>query len=140
MDDPRMSRQSWMEVYKDAFARYYSTDEHVEKIMRLAAAGGLQTSKLVTRLAIFSSCVRIEGAHPLQFGVVRCKSRVSSGATGCRSFIRCIFYHWRAYHFCKAHVQWGLMFWRYYRMMKRIKDNPAAKNYSDEAMLMLSDF
>ena len=29
------------------FARYY-TDEHVEKIMRRAVAGGLQTSKLVT--------------------------------------------------------------------------------------------
>jgi hypothetical protein len=26
------------------------------------------------------------------------------------------------------------VFWRYYRMMKRIKKNPEAKNYSDEAM------
>jgi hypothetical protein len=26
------------------------------------------------------------------------------------------------------------MFWRYHRMMKRIKKDPAAKSYSDEAM------
>ena len=74
-DHPRMSRQKWTEVYQDAFTRYY-TDEHVEKIMRRAVAGQLQTRKLVALLAIFSSCVRIEGVHPLQFGVVRRKSRI----------------------------------------------------------------
>jgi hypothetical protein len=35
-------------------------------------------------------------------------------------------------------MQWGLMFWRYYRMMKRIKKNPEAKSYSDEAMRLPS--
>jgi hypothetical protein len=131
-DHPRMSRQKWTEVYQDAFARYY-TDEHVERIMRRAVAGGLQTSKLVTLLAIFSSCVRIEGVHPLQFGVIRRKSRIQR-RHGMPLVHPLIFYPWRAYDFSKAHLQWGLMFWRYYRMMKRIKKDPAAKNYSDEAM------
>jgi hypothetical protein len=45
-----------------------------------------------------------------------------------------IFDPWRVYHFTKAHLQWGLIFWRYYRMMKRIWKDPAAKNFSDEAM------
>ena len=45
-----------------------------------------------------------------------------------------IFYPWRAYDFSTAMAKWGLIFWRYYRMMKRIKKNPAAKSYSDEAM------
>ena len=76
-DHPRMSRQRWTDVYEDAFARYY-TDEHVEKIMRRAVAGELKTRKLVTMLAIFSSCVRIEGVHPLQFGVLRRKSRIAA--------------------------------------------------------------
>ena len=31
-----------------------------------------------------------------------------------------------------------LIFWRYYRMMKRIKKDPAAKSYSDEAMRLPS--
>ncbi|HWW33737.1 MAG TPA: radical SAM protein, partial [Xanthobacteraceae bacterium] len=136
-DHPRMSRQRWTEVYKDAFARYY-TDEHVEKIMRRAVAGGLQTSKLVTLLAIFSSCVRIEGVHPLQFGVVRRKSRVQR-RYGMPLVHPLIFYPWRAYDFSTAMAKWGLIFWRYYCMMKRIKKNPAAKSYSDEAMRLPSD-
>ena len=127
-----MSRQKWTEVYKDAFAPYY-TDEHVEKIMRRAVAGQLQSRKLVALLAIFSSCVRIEGVHPLQFGVVRRKSRTQR-RYGMPLVHPLIFYPWRAYDFSKAHVQWGLVFWRYYRMMTRIKKNPDARNYSDEAM------
>ena len=102
-DHPRMSRQKWTEVYRDAFARYY-TDEHVEKIMRRAVAGGLQSSKLVTLLTIFSSCVRIEGVHPLQFGLVRRKSRTQRRHGSRRSFVKIplIFYPWRAYDFSKG--------------------------------------
>jgi hypothetical protein len=77
--------------------------------------------------------VRIEGVHPLQFGVIRRKSRIQR-RHGMPLVHPLIFYPWRAYDFSKAHLQWGLMFWRYYRMMKRIKKDPAAKNYSDEAM------
>src|ERR1700735_2194164 len=131
-DHPRMSRQKWTEVYKDAFARYY-TDEHVEKIMRRAVAGRLQTSKLVTLLAIFSSCGRTEGVPPLQFGLVRRKSRTQR-RFGMPLVNPLIFYPWRAYDFSMAMAKWGLVFWRYYRMMKRIKKNPEARNYSDEAM------
>jgi radical SAM superfamily enzyme YgiQ (UPF0313 family) len=131
-DHPRMSRQQWTEVYRNAFARYY-TDEHVEKIMRRAVAGGLQSSKLVTLLTIFSSCVRIEGVHPLQFGLVRRKSRIQR-RHGMPLVHPLIFYPWRAYDFSKAATQWGLTFWRYHRMRKRIKKNPAAKSYSDEAL------
>ena len=35
-------------------------------------------------------------------------------------------------------ARWGLIFWRYYRMMKRIKHDPAAMSYSDEAMRLRS--
>ena len=127
-DHRRISRQKGTEVYQDAFARYH-TDEHVEKIMRRALAGGLQTSKLVTLLAIFSSCVRIEGVHPLQFGVVRRKSRTQR-RHGMPLVHPLIFYPWRAYDFSTAMAKWGLIFWRYYRTMQRIKKDPAAKSYS----------
>jgi hypothetical protein len=136
-DHPRMSRQKWTEVYRDAFARYY-TDEHVEKIMRRAVAGGLQSSKLVTLLTIFSSCVRIEGVHPLQFGLVRRKSRTQR-RHGMPLVHPLIFYPWRAYDFSKAATQWGLTFWRYHRMRKRIKKDPAAKSYSDDALRLPAD-
>ena len=132
-----MSRQRSGQTSTTAFARYY-TDEHVEKIMRRAVAGELKTRKLVTMLAIFSSCVRIDGVHPLQFGVLQRKSRAQR-RHGMPLVHPLIFYPWRAYDFCKAMAQWGLIFWRYYRMMKRIKKNPAAKSYSDEAMRLPSN-
>ena len=56
-----MSRQRWTEVYKDAFARYY-TDEHVEKIMRRAVAGGLQTSKTLYLIARGARGLSVAGA------------------------------------------------------------------------------
>ena len=82
--------------------------------------------------------MRIEGVHPLQFGVVRRKSRVQR-RYGMPLVHPLIFYPWRAYDFSTPMAKWGLIFWRYYRMMKRIKKNPAAKSYSDEAMRVPSD-
>src|SRR5262249_30323982 len=69
----------------------------------------------------------------LQFGLVRRKSR-SQRRHGMPLVHPLIFYPWRVYDFTKAHLQWGLTFWRYYRMMKRIKKDPAAKSYSDDAL------
>ncbi len=131
-DHPRMTRQKWTEVYKDAFARYY-TDEHVEKIMRRAVASRLQTSKLVSLLAIFSGAVRIEGVHPLQFGLVRRKSRTQRRSS-MPMVNPLLFYPWRAFDFSSVFWQWLTLYLRYYRMMKRIKKDPASKNYVDEAL------
>ncbi|MGO9400826.1 MAG: radical SAM protein, partial [Xanthobacteraceae bacterium] len=131
-DHPRMTRQKWTEVYKDAFARYY-TDEHVEKIMRRAVASRLQTSKLVSLLAIFSGAVRIEGVHPLQFGLVRRKSRTQRRSS-MPMVNPLLFYPWRAFDFSSVFWQWLTLYLRYYRVMKRIKKDPASKNYVDEAL------
>ena len=85
-DHPRMSRQTWTEVYQDAFARYY-TDEHVEKIMRRRWRAGC-------RPASSSPCWRSSPAACASRACIRCNSasfganRVSSDATGCRSSIR----------------------------------------------------
>ena len=71
---PRMSKEAWQQVYADAWKRYY-TDEHVETIMRRAVTSGLNPSKILDAIMIFSGSSRIEGVHPLQFGIVRRKVR-----------------------------------------------------------------
>jgi len=72
---PRMSKEQWEGVYRDAWARYY-TDEHVETILRRAVASpGMSVSKIRDGLIIFSGSLRIEGVHPLQFGLGRRKVR-----------------------------------------------------------------
>ena len=69
---PLMSKETWTQVYADAWKRYY-TDEHVETIMRRAIASGINRTKLLDSLTIFSGAARIEGVHPLQFGFFRRK-------------------------------------------------------------------
>jgi hypothetical protein len=83
-------------------------------------------------LAIFSSCVRIEGVHTLQFGVVRRKSRVQR-RYGMPLVHPLIFYPWRAYDFWKAMAQWGLIFWRAQRLPAAVAHDEAGAAILDVA-------
>ena len=69
---PRMSDDEWRQVYRDAWARYY-TDEHVETVLRRAVVSGIKPRKIADVMAVFSAASRIEGVHPLQCGVLRVK-------------------------------------------------------------------
>ena len=53
---------------------YYSR-EHVERILRRAAATGGGISRLASMIFLFSSMVAIEKVHPLQGGIIRIKRR-----------------------------------------------------------------
>jgi hypothetical protein len=127
-----MSKEVWTKVYYDAWARYYS-DEHVETIMRRAVATGINHTKLVDSLIMFSGAARIEGVHPLQFGFVRRKVRTQR-RHGMPIVNPLWFYAWRAFDVLKVATQWGRMIWRYKRMLKRVKSDPAAASFKDEAM------
>jgi hypothetical protein len=129
---PLMSKEAWTKVYYDAWARYYS-DEHVETIMRRAVATGINHAKLIDSLIMFSGAARIEGVHPLQFGFVRRKLRTQR-RHGMPIVNPLSFYIWRALDILNVAIQWGKMIWRYKRMLKRIKADPASASYKDEAM------
>ncbi len=71
---PGMTRQEWNDVYRIAWDTYYSK-EHVETILRRAAATGIGMSRLLAQLLLFSMCVSVEKVHPLQGGIFRLKHR-----------------------------------------------------------------
>uniref|UniRef100_Q07H92 Radical SAM domain protein n=1 Tax=Rhodopseudomonas palustris (strain BisA53) TaxID=316055 RepID=Q07H92_RHOP5 len=71
---PKMSREQWEQVYRSVWDMYYSR-EHVERIMRRAAATGGGLSRLASMIFLFSSMVAIERVHPLQGGILRIKRR-----------------------------------------------------------------
>ena len=73
---PLMSNEAWNKTYRDAWKRYY-TDEHVETVLKRAAATGLRMNKIADVMTAFSSAARIEGVHPLQCGIVRRKVRTT---------------------------------------------------------------
>ena len=129
---PLMSKETWTQVYADAWKRYY-TDAHVETIMRRCIASGINRTKLLDSLTIFSGAARIEGVHPLQFGFFRRKLR-RQRRSGMPIVNPLVFYPWRALDFLKTTSQWLRLVWRYRRIMARVTKDPAAKSYTDEAL------
>jgi hypothetical protein len=129
---PLMEKETWMQVYADAWRRYYS-DAHVETIMRRAIVSGINRTKILDSLIIFSSSPRIEGVHPLQFGFLRRKIRTQR-RYGMPIVNPLLFYPWRMVDFLKVASHWLRLIWRYRRIMARVKADPAAASYFDEAL------
>ena len=71
---PLMSREEWEGAYRLAWETYYS-DEHVERVLRRAAATKVSVGKTLFVLNWFIGSIRIEGIHPLEAGFVRLKFR-----------------------------------------------------------------
>jgi hypothetical protein len=129
---PLMSKETWVGVYADAWRRYY-TDEHVETIMRRAIVSGINRTKVLDSLTIFSGAARIEGVHPLQFGFLRRKVRTQR-RFGMRVPHPLVFYPWRLADFLKVTSQWLRLIWRYRRIMAQVASDPAARSHFDEAL------
>jgi hypothetical protein len=129
---PLMSKETWTQVYKDAWTRYY-TDAHVETIMRRAIASGINRTKVLDSLTIFSGSARIEGVHPLQFGFFRRKQR-KQRRYGMPVPNPLVFYPWRAWDSLKVTSQWARLIWRYRRIMRKVMKDPAARSHFDEAL------
>jgi hypothetical protein len=129
---PLMSKETWDRVYADAWRRYY-TDEHVETIVRRALVSGINRTKVLDSLIIFSGAARIEGVHPLQFGFLRRKLRRQRryGMPVVHPFA---FYPWRLADFVKVTSRWLLLIWRYRRIMAKVVSDPATRSYFDEAL------
>ena len=127
-----MSKETWEQVYRDAWTRYYS-DEHVETIMRRAAATGLNKTKVIDAMTLFSGAARIEGVHPLQFGFVRRKIRTQR-RYGMPIVNPLIFYPWRLSTSARTRSAWIQLARRYRAIMLRVKADPTAKDYIDEAL------
>jgi len=133
MAHPTMSKESWTRAYYDAWKHYYN-DAHIEKIMRRAIASGLNTTEVLDALIVFSSSVRIEGVHPLQFGYSRRKVRTQR-RHGMPTVNPLVFYPWRLYDFCRVTARWVNVIRRYRSMMKRVIADPRdSAIYADEAL------
>jgi hypothetical protein len=129
---PLMSKEVWEKAYADAWTRYY-TDAHVETIMRRAVASGINRTKVLDSLTMFSSSSRIEGVHPLQFGFLRRKIRTQR-RFGMPIVNPLVFYPWRLFDFLKVCAQWGKVIWRYRRLMAKVMKDPTARTHFDEAL------
>jgi radical SAM superfamily enzyme YgiQ (UPF0313 family) len=128
---PRMSDDAWREVYRDAWARYY-TDEHVETVLRRAVVSGIKPRKIADVMAVFSASSRIEGVHPLQCGVLRVKVRTER-RHGMPIVNPLLFYPMRTVEFVTVVAKWLSLGLRYHGIKKRVLADPSGKDYVDEA-------
>ena len=71
---PKMTREQWEGIYRQAWRLYY-TDEHIERLLRRAAATGMSVSGTAAMIFGFSALIEIENVHPLQAGIIRVKHR-----------------------------------------------------------------
>ena len=78
MDHPRMSKEEWRRVYRDAWRQYY-TDEHVERVLRRAAVKNQDIYKVMFLLLCLGGSIALEGIHPLEAGMFRRKVRTKIG-------------------------------------------------------------
>ena len=129
---PVMSKETWEQVYRDAWTRYYS-DAHIETIMRRAVASGINRTKVFDAVTVFSGAARIEGVHPLQFGFVRRKMRTQR-RHGMPVVNPLVFCPWRFVDFLTVGYKWWRLVRRYRGIMNRILADPNAQNYFDEAL------
>jgi pyruvate-formate lyase-activating enzyme len=127
-----MTKPQWEGAYRDAWARYY-TDEHVDTVLRRARVSGINLSKVANAMIVFSGATRIENVHPLQFGIVRRKSRTQR-RHGLPIESPFIYYPRRAVQFVGNLYQWGVLVRRYLAIKKRVKADPTAFSYIDEAL------
>jgi hypothetical protein len=133
---PAMSEEEWTDSYNKAWAQYY-TDDHVETIMRRAAVSGIKDIKILQWISVFAGATRIEGVHPLQFGLLRRKVRLDR-RYGMPIVNPLSFYIWRSFDFLKGALGWLRLVLHYRRIQRRVKADPLYASYTDDSLRLSS--
>lgn len=130
---PKMSDQDWEDAYRQAWASYYS-DEHIETVLRRAAAHrkGRPGNKLFLMMW-FKLMVECEGVHPLEGGYFRLKVRRDRRG-GMPLEHPLVFYPRYLSEIVAKHWAYLSAVWRVYRIYRRVKASLDRQSYSDLAI------
>ena len=134
---PKMSKQEWERVYRQAWEAYY-TREHMETIMRRAWATGISPGKMMFLLIWFYGCVTIEKIHPLEGGYLRRKVR-RDRRPGLPLENPVMFYSRYVAEIVAKHIKIAGIVWRMARTRRAIKNDPKARLYRDLALTPIAD-
>jgi Radical SAM superfamily len=133
----KMSKETWEQVYRTAWQAYF-TPEHMETILRRAAATNCSMSRLVSFMFLFCYSVPIENVHPLQGGVLRRKYR-RDRRHGMPVEPIWSFYPKFTWDFVsKLSRSIRLLLW-IHAASRRIQKDPYRHLYSDQALSPVSD-
>ncbi|WP_294540413.1 radical SAM protein [uncultured Rhodoblastus sp.] len=134
---PKMSKAEWEGIYREAWSLYYSP-EHMETLLRRAAATGVRMGSLIRVLVTFATSVSLEGVHPIQYGVFRLK-HPSERRPGLKCESALLFWpRFVAESIYKVGAAVSLnlkLLW----VARRIERDPNAKSYMDQALTPVRD-
>lgn len=134
---PLMSQAEFEKIYADAWNRYYSLD-HVETIMRRAAASGISTSNVLLLAVWFMGALKIEGVHPLEVGWVRQKSRLNR-RYGMKTEPAILFYPKYYAELAWKMSRWAWLYFRFGLKQLKVERDPNRAAYTDHAMTPVTD-
>jgi hypothetical protein len=134
---PKMSRQAWEEIYREAWALYY-TPKHMELLLRRAAATGVPIVSLIKILVNFATTVRLENVHPLQGGILRLK-HPSERRPGFPRESVWIFWPRFAWEILYKHAVIVGVIARLFLLKLTIEADPGARSYMDQALTPVGD-
>jgi hypothetical protein len=134
---PRMSKQEWEDIYREAWSLYY-TPKHMKTLLRRAAATGVPMGSLVKVLVTFATTVRLENVHPLQSGILRSK-RPSERRPSLPRENPWIFWSRYAWETLCKHAIFAGATVRLLLAAIAISRNPGARKYLDQALTPVGD-
>src|SRR5579864_952830 len=129
----KMSAAEWSRAYRLAWETFYAR-EHMETVMRRAAATGISAGKTLFLLLWFYGCITIEKIHPLEGGYFRRKYRADRRPSLPRENILS-FYPRYGGEIISKHWRMARLIWTMTRVRKRIKRDPQARDYMDQALM-----
>nr|WP_249167281.1 radical SAM protein [Bradyrhizobium sp. JYMT SZCCT0428] len=128
-----MSKAEWERAYKLAWDTYFSW-EHVETIMRRAAATGNNVGKIKTYALYFKGYHPIEHVHPLEGGALRLKSRHERRPHLPVEPAWLFYPRYFAETAVKA-LRWATLAVRLERLARKVKNDPQRLEYMDQALM-----
>jgi hypothetical protein len=127
-----MTVEEWTQLYHDTWKEFY-TPEHMETVLRRAAATGIPLDNMMALLLWFHFCIVYEKIDPLQGGYLRRKHRADRRPTLPKeNWLR----FWTGYGSDLAYKHWKMArLYSHFRMfVKRLKRDGDAKKYKDLAL------
>jgi len=134
---PLMSAEEWLRLYRQAWHAFY-TPEHIEAVMRRAAASGMKPRKIKNLVLGFYGSQAIEGIHPLQGGFLRLKYR-RDRRPGRPIESRLRFYPTYVWETASKLLRFIWLNRAYKRILDRVEKTASKASYTDLALRPASD-
>ena len=137
MSHSQMSSEEWKQIYRRAWDLYYSP-EHIKTLIRRAAAGGPNPSRVMLHIHQFHGTIKYQNVHPLQGGFLRRKIRTQR-RPGMPQENPFIFYPRRVWETVSGLVPFALYYFKLRSIRKKIKREPERRSYTDKALIPMKE-